>query len=225
MARTKKQTVPTVPMHTLRIVAVRTGEIVSTPADPTYVFERLVSDGDDNTRALVRRPYTAERVEIDLARTDTFILGHDNWMQTTERKYVVWDVEAPAWMSADFLISHWISLRYAAAVGVNLRTWSEEHVLGALALDRKWQYAVADLINTDPARMRSPFRISLREQVVSWLENPAERKYDTPLSAKQAAYLLPETWRLDKIAASIYADRGWFPLTISPADLATTKSA
>jgi hypothetical protein len=147
-----------------RVLFVKDGENWTTPASPI----RAYSDAD----------------EALLSVKDTFCVSFDNDMLVQGNKYEVHEVVLPAFLSVKEWLSAATEWKYTWGAGVD-PTWPEAWQRGISALGSfEDKLACAKLLTTKS--FRSEFRKSIRDQLVAWLETPAEsRKYKNPFSPRQ----------------------------------------
>lgn len=147
-----------------RVLFVKDGENWTTPASPL----RAYNDADEHL----------------LSVKDTFCMSFDNDMPVQGNKYEVHEVVLPAFLSVEEWVADCIDWKYAWAAGVD-PTWPEAWQRGIARLESMAdKMACAKLLATK--NFRSEFRKSLRDQLVAWLETPAEaRKYGNPFSPRQ----------------------------------------
>jgi hypothetical protein len=151
-------------LTTIRVLFQKTGENVTTAADPIRAF---VDGADDHL----------------LSIKESYCMSYDNDMLVTANKYEVHEVTLPSWLSVQSWADNVTAWKYLWGAGVD-PTWCEAWQRGLRGLDMAECMAAATLLKTK--NFRSEFRKSLRDQIVAWLETPAEeRKYRSPLSARQ----------------------------------------
>lgn len=174
-----------------------TGEQAVTPKDPVAVVERVEGD----------TAYLVGGETRNLTDTVQCIWYWDDWRQVTEPLYEVKEVMLPDWLTPAEWLRNTITLRYAVAFGADLAKWPEAWVRAFAAWSEGTRYAIAPLLNANPARMRSDFRKKLRQQVIDWIENPEDRQYGSPLSPRQIACITHSPWEAERIATSVYRNR------------------
>lgn len=94
-----------------------------------------------------------------------------------------------------------------AAILANFPRPTSERLRAETSAARKCWLA-AKLLKTK--KFRSEFRLSLRDQLVAWLElAPADRKYDSPFSPRQWGCLITSflARKADAMDRSLYQDR------------------
>lgn len=125
---------------------------------------------------------------VDMEETQLFCVSFDNDMLVLGPVYYVAEVELPEWLSAKEWASTHIKWKYTWGQGVK-KEWPEAWQRGLLEFSSAETLACAKLLATK--KFRSSFRESLRDQLVVWLETPAEeRKFNSPFSPRQWACLM-----------------------------------
>lgn len=141
------------------------------------VFEFIGQFDTDNAVSPVCRE---EEFSGNLDETVRGISGPDDFRPVQRRRWQVRDVDLPSWMSVEEYIRDYarISTRmyYIRDVGESAGRYMLE--LSGPSLRAFHQLMTANL--------RSEFKKSLKEQVITWLEkDPVDREYPSPLSDKQ----------------------------------------
>jgi hypothetical protein len=133
------------------------------------------------------RPYVEGCV--DLTKKTTCCLSFDDDRPVEVNLYEVHDVTIPSWMTVEEWISDSIQWKYTWGAGVD-PTWPEAwqrglHRFGTVEA----RLAAVKLLKTK--KFRSDFRKSLHDQLVAWLETPADqRQHRSPFSGRQWEVLL-----------------------------------
>ncbi|MBU0491110.1 MAG: hypothetical protein KKA73_16040 [Chloroflexi bacterium] len=137
---------------------------IATPMSP-----RAVWDGDTSWL----RVYTQCHYSYDDDRT------------VEVRRYDVRDVALPDWLPAEEWIAECVKWRWAWGMGAQ-PNWPEAWQRWLAYAPDAWPRKLAAIELLSTSRFRSPFRASLREQLVTWLEQPGEEhRYNSPLSDRQ----------------------------------------
>ena len=143
--------------------------------------------------------------QVDLEATGTFCASFDWDMLVPAKLYEVREITLPSWMSAEEYTTGWIEWKYVWGAGVDM-SWPEAWQRGLAGLSFADRAAACKLLRTK--KFRSSFRKSLRDQIVSWLETPADqRRYESPLSARQWAAISLPTWQTQREQEAIYRAR------------------
>lgn len=164
------------------------GEVSYTPADPMAPWKG----------------------QVDLSEKGTFILSNDDWRTVSGPLYEVNTVHLPSWLSVEEWICTSVQWKYTWGCGVD-PSWSESWQRGLMGFDGvARRMAAVKLLKTKT--FRSAFRKSLRDQLVVWLDTPAEeRKYASPFSARQWEALVDQYTARDAkyLSESLYRDRNY----------------
>lgn len=148
---------------------------------------------------------------VDLDATDSFCLHSDDNRLVEGKLFEVREVALPSFLSVAEWVNSMVAWKWAWGCGVD-PTWCEAWQR-ALAFEIKGtaeRVACAKLLGTK--KFRSDFRRSLRDQLVTWIETPAEeRQYGSLFSARQwdcliNRYVEREAQCLD---SSLYQDRSY----------------
>jgi hypothetical protein len=147
---------------------------------------------------------------VDLTEEHCVCLSHDDNRLVTVPRWGIGDVTIPDWLAPRQWLrgrSHW---RWFWGLG-GQADWPEAWQRGLLEFGSCAQrLGCIRLLGADPKRQRSILRISLRQQLIHWLETPPElRHFTQPFSYKQwdyvaNGYIMVEARRLD---AKLYGDR------------------
>ena len=134
-----------------------------------------------------KQPVSVYTGQVDLSEEKNCLYSNDDWRLTPVKKYAVKDVELPDWMSPEEWLYNcnylkWHRLWSFRGTKELPETWQRK----LLQIDGKQLTACAKLLT---ASLRSPFRQSLREQLVGWL-NKEENEYPSPFSWRQWESLL-----------------------------------
>lgn len=181
-------------MKTHTILYKHQGENSDTPKDPVAVKVRggwKFRDG---------------RIEkVDLKATTLCCFYYDDNRLVSTDLYATDKVTLPDWLSPLEWIRDRVAWKYAWGSGCDQK-WPEAWQRAiAHKFGESQRYAAVKLLSTK--KFRSPFRQSLHDQLVAWLETPAEaRKFDSPFSFRQWEILLDAyTVRAAKsIASGLY---------------------
>lgn len=133
-------------------------------------------------------PLAAWREQVDLSTMAAYCASSTNDQIVSSPMYEVHEIELPSWMTTD---------EYC-------RSYFLWKLLWGCGADPEWpeKLALVQLLKTK--KFRSEFRMGLRDQLVTWL-NDTERRYASPFSKKQwdtllNKYLLREAEQLwDKL--------------------------
>jgi hypothetical protein len=115
-----------------------------------------------------------------------FIQGPDDFTQYEAPRFVVKRVVLPDWMDPGEWSRSEVEWRYLWAIVP--AEWPEQWQRALLLVkERAGMPAVLAIVNLLKTKeFRSPFRKSLRDQIVEWMEaNEEDRKYKLPLSPRQ----------------------------------------
>jgi hypothetical protein len=139
---------------------------------------------------LASTPYSAVGEysgDVDLTEKVSRLANSDFWMPVTVDRYKVLEVTLPEWLSLAEYLNDEIGWNYLwRAYGVSPE-WSESYQRGFKSMRTRYGevgiYAAAKLLSTN---LRSEFRKSLRNQLVTWLDTDADaRSFDSPFSERQ----------------------------------------
>lgn len=165
-----------------------------------------------NSSHVDSEPTALDPAEVNFAETKVYDISCDgDWSHRADLpRYELRRVMLPPWMSIERFagIEYQVSLRYCIAYGMDL-TWPQAWVESILALQRQ-RFAVIDLLKSDPDQMRSPMRISIRNQVIIWCETAQEdRRFALPMSPKQFNAIMGSYSQIRerRIAESVYRNR------------------
>ena len=147
---------------THKILLKQTGEISYTPRDPVAVYE----EGS-----------------VDLSETTNCIWSSDDWRQVSVDTWEVREITLPHWLPASEWIRSTTAWKWAWGCGADglPETWQRALAYGNFSCAER--LACAKLLKTKS--FRSEFRVSLRMQLVAWIERPEDREYDSPFSPRQ----------------------------------------
>lgn len=137
-----------------------------------------------------KKPHQVWENQVDLDEQVRCCLNWDDDRPVKTDKWAVYDVTLPDWLDPVEWIRHDIDWHYAWMFGVDPE-WPEawQRWFAYTNLSEGQKLAGVKLLKTKS--FRSGFRRSLREQLETWLDAPAEaRKYDTPFSHKQWGCLI-----------------------------------
>jgi len=154
----------------VRFLTRQTGENATTPQDPVRV-------------------YNPETDAALLERECVCCIAWDNDGHCVVKEYGTVDFELPTWLDPEDWLYNTVAWKYTWGLGVE-KTWPESWQRGLYSLPRDGKLlACVKLLKTK--KFRSTFRQSLRDQLVAWLETPADQRcYDNPFSARQWAALV-----------------------------------
>lgn len=172
------------------------------------LFKQL---GENSTSS--RDPIGPWEGQVDLDEKTTCCLSSDDDRLVSKDLYEVREVTLPAWLSAREWAANSVDWKYTWGAGVD-PSWPEAWQRGLARLRFSDRYWAAKLLAVK--NFRSAFRKSLRDQIVAWLETPAEeRRYGSPLSPRQWDCLARAPWEPKRVADSLYYDRRWPGRTLS----------
>lgn len=164
-------------LKTHRILLAHQGENATTPHDPIAVVVK--EEGN-----LVTYLHKGKEEVADLNQQVSRCIAYDFDMLTMIEKYNVTDVVLPEWLSPEEWLGNTTQWKWLWGLRKMDSEWSEGWQRGLLRLTTGQRLAAIELLQTK--NFRSPFRKSLRDQIVAWLETPsAERRYSSPLSPRQ----------------------------------------
>lgn len=143
------------------------------------ITHKILYQNLGEVRSTLKTPVAVFTGQVDLEETDMFLLSESDHRLIEDKKYTVHEIELPEWLDAN----EWIQ---------DSRDWqSTLHGFGspqpevvlrwAVTLETEQRIAVQELYTK---KIRSPFKKSLKAQIEAWAE-ASERKYQSPLSAKQ----------------------------------------
>jgi hypothetical protein len=153
-----------------------------------FTTHQIVFINDGENAGTVAPVVPLDKFTGDLGAKVRRCLSFDNDMLVEINLYSVVNVTLPEWLPAWDWINTNIAYGYMWNRGVD-PSWPESWQKGLLNLPAGLQVACAKLLRTK--KFRSEFRLSLRNQLVGWLETPPEeRLYSSPFSARQAQTLV-----------------------------------
>lgn len=175
----------------------------------TLVTRTVLFSRKNNENITTRLDPVGEYVPgtVDLEATGTFCRAPDDDGPVTGKLYSVEDVDLPEWLSANEWARNFVRWKFLWGHGADLE-WPEAWQRGLLHLNSAEKTGCIKLLRTK--KFRSEFRKSLYEQLVAWLETPAdERKYSSPFSPKQWGTLINRWTALEskRVAESLYWKR------------------
>jgi hypothetical protein len=116
-------------------------------------------------------------------------------------KYEVHEIELPEWLSTEEYCGDYVRWSHLWGYGADPE-WPEawQRVLMSINSDPSAKVACIDLLNT--MKFRSDFRASLRNRLVTWLEDP-EARYPSPFTPKQWDKLVLKysRWKANRIVS------------------------
>ena len=151
-------------------------------------------------------PYALWTGQVDLSETGTFCASSDWDMLVTGNLYEVRSVSLPDWLSPTEWLRDYVAWKYVWGAGVDM-SWPESWQRGLASLHFGNRYAACTILKVK--KFRSEFRAKMRDQIVQWLETPADkRQYQSPLSSRQWECIQPYNRREIKYAEErLYRDR------------------
>lgn len=112
-----------------------------------------------------------------------FCISNDNDMLVMDKKYSLIDVTLPTWLSPEDFIHNHVRWQYLWGDHRVNALWPEN--CQRFLLRQKNSVTIDIYVNVLRA-VRSKFMLSLKDQLLNWLNTPEEdRKYDQPLSNRQ----------------------------------------
>ena len=118
--------------------------------------------------------------------------------------YEVIEIELPEWLTTEAYCAQYIRWGYLWGNGADPE-WPEpwQRLLSVLNNDHAARVACIDLLKVK--KFRSEFRKSLRERLVTWLEDPEER-YPSPFTPKQWDKLIQKwvVWKANRIRRRLW---------------------
>lgn len=149
-------------LTTHQILLKQTGEISYTPRDPVALYKEGM---------------------VDLGETTTCILSSSDWRPVEVALWEVREVTLPSWLDPTEWLRNTTSWKWAWGCDADElpETWQRALAYGNFNCAER--LACAKLLKTKT--FRSEFRASLRRQLVSWIEHPEDREYDSPFSPRQ----------------------------------------
>lgn len=156
--------------------------------------ERIIAfhyNGDTHSQGAPQDVETST-VDTNKQRQYDVSMDRDGSHWSLDYEWELRSVTLPEWMATrEFCnITFNIGVYWMLAYGATLE-WPESWFRSLMKLSRDTRFAAVQLLASNPARMRSPFRINLREKVIAWCEqDPASRQYQSPLSPKQIAAVM-----------------------------------
>lgn len=171
----------------------------------THTVKILFTRKNNENATTALDPMAPWSEQVDLEETGTFCASSDWDMLVPAKLYEVRDITLPSWMSADEWCRRSIEWKYVWGAGVDM-SWPESWQRGLAGMSFADRAAACKLLNTK--KFRSNFRKSLRDQIVTWFETPAEaRRYDSPLSARQWETIALPSWQTKRDQEAIYRAR------------------
>lgn len=183
----------------VRFVTKQLGENATSPRD---LWGVLIATDPSARTVTFERKGRLETVSMDEA--DSFCWTADDCRLVQKKVWGYRDVDLPDWLSPEEYLSERERWEYSWGMGMPL-DWPEPWQRFVVSVgDPDRRLGVIKLLKAQ--RLRSPFRISLRKQLVEWLETPPEeRRFDSPFSPKQWAAVLPWDYReTDRLMGNIY---------------------
>jgi len=174
------------------------GENASSARDPFAVVESI--EGDIVTTPCGRT--------FDLSTEDGYCYNSGDNRIVSKRVYEVVTIELPTWLPAAEWLARSVQWKYAWGFGVT-HSWDAAAArwIAYSDIGEVLKYELVKLLGAKRSRMRSSFRISLRERVEEWLATPADdRSYNFPLSPRQQDALTKysKPWEVKNLSSSIY---------------------
>jgi hypothetical protein len=108
------------------------------------------------------------------------IISNDNWMPHPKKLYAIETYEIPEWLNASEYDDH--TWTWYTKIGGKEEFGKQAYLKITSIKNGVLRLASIKLLKTK--KFRSDFRKSLKEQLVSWIENE-NPKYDLPFSQKQ----------------------------------------
>lgn len=119
----------------------------------------------------------------DLNETCIRCMNWDFDMPVECSLYKVSDIEIPDWMTEQYYLHNYISYKFSCALAYDfVLTLNEDQYNKFKALGEKYQYFIDEYFK---GNTKNPFKISIREQIIAWLNSPYDYKRPTPLSPRQ----------------------------------------
>ena len=123
----------------------------------------------------------------DLNEETWACFAHDDDRPVRVKRWEVREVELPEWLDPEEWLEHIVSWHWIWSVE-GVKEFPEPWQRALLAVLKEHgtvsMVACAELLTTK--NFRSPFRASLRDQLVKWAETPPEeRQYESPFSRRQ----------------------------------------
>ncbi len=134
------------------------------------------------TAKLPRRPYIEDEVNLS-EQTRHTILGSDDFRPCPVNRWAVKEIELPEWLPAEEWCKKHLSWQYAWGEGLPQDYDETRARQVAYFFHDAQRRAVIHLLTK---KLRSKFRLSLKDQLEDWLDTPQEhRKYSSPFSTRQ----------------------------------------
>lgn len=124
--------------------------------------------------------------QVDLSAKKTVCRNWDDNGLLKVQRYEVREVSLPIWFGFDDWLRNRVYWKFAWGMGVE-RDWPENWQRRLMGMSSEQQLAAVKLLKTET--FRSLFRVSLRNQLVKWLD-AEERPYPSPFTARQWACLV-----------------------------------
>ena len=120
----------------------------------------------------------------DKPEEDIRLMSNDDWRSITCQVSAIGEVELPDWLTPEEWIRNEVYWRYTWASDIDRRVKSlpEEQQRFIYSLDGSRQQAAAQLLC---AKLRSKFKLSLKKQILAWLADDSDNKFDSPLTHRQ----------------------------------------
>lgn len=158
----------------------------------------------------------------------TYCASFDFDMPVECHKYERHDVVLPSWLTPEEWLGALVDWKYVWGMGADPR-WPEAWQRGLKRIGGSVERATACALLG--AKLKSEFRMKLRDQILAWIETPPEeRKYASPLSHKQwdAATNVHAARAATNKAEGLYRDRSYLGLarcSVHPSCLADLDTA
>lgn len=160
--------------------------------------------GENSTTPM--EPVAPWRGQADLTAMVTCCVSSDFDMLVSVPAHEVRAVELPSWLSAAEWCANSVAWKYVWGAGVD-PTWPEAWQRGLARLSFVERHAAAALLRVK--NFRSEFRLSLRNQLVTWLEAPVAERRRSPLSERQWECLVRSPWAAKGLEEALYRNRSW----------------
>lgn len=131
-----------------------------------------------------KTPVAPWKNQADLSAQKVCCLSWDDDRLVETNRYEVRTVLLPDWLAPEEWVRDHVVWRWLWGFGADPE-WPEAWQRGLLQIDHSAdRLACITLLRT--TRFRSPFRLSIREQLERWLATPTEeREYGSPFSRRQ----------------------------------------
>ena len=166
------------------------------------------NDGDSLTNPMI--PLGPWVGQVDLSTMGNYSSPESKKTLVQAPKYEVHEIELPEWLPTERYCGDYIRWSRLWGYGADPE-WPEswQRLLVLINGDPQAKIACIDLLNTK--KFRSEFRSSLRDRLVTWLEDP-EARFPSPFTPKQWDKLIVKyvTWKANRILRELTLKGDYF---------------